>query len=107
MAVDFIELHVLHHACEREIYGFWMLEELEHHGYRLNASQLYPRLARLERTGLLRHRRAVVGGKIRKYHRATARGRRYLSSQRRRLVELVSEVLTAEDLRRALRRREA
>ena len=102
--VDFIELHILHHASEGEIYGFWMLDELGRHGYRLNASQLYPRLARLERAGLLRHRRAVVGGKFRKYHRVTARGRRYLSAQKRHLLELVSEVLSADELRRAMGR---
>jgi DNA-binding PadR family transcriptional regulator len=102
--VDFIELHILHHASEEEIYGFWMLEELERHGYRLNASQLYPRFARLERAGLLRHRRTVVGGKVRKYHRVTARGLRYLVKQKRRLAELVSEVLTADELRQALER---
>jgi DNA-binding PadR family transcriptional regulator len=102
LAVDFIELHLLHHASEDEVYGFWMLEELAHHGYRLNASQLYPRFSRLERAGVLKHRRVVVNGKVRKYYRVTPRGKRYLAERKRRLIELVSEALSAEELRRAM-----
>lgn len=104
LRIDFIELHILHHASEDEIYGLWMLEELASHGYRLNASQLYPRFARLDREGLLRQRRAVVDGKVRKYYRLTARGRKYLAEQKRRLIELVGEALTADELRQAIKK---
>lgn len=105
LAVDFVELHILHHASESPIYGLWMLEELGRHGYRLNASQLYPKLHRFERDGLLKHREEIVDGKIRKYYRITARGRRYWLTQRRRLVELASEALTRDDLKRALEKK--
>jgi PadR family transcriptional regulator PadR len=103
--VDFIELHILHHASESPIYGLWMLQELSNHGYRLNASQLYPKLHRLKREGLLTHRDENVNGKIRKYYRITARGRRYWWSQRKRLIELASEALTRDDLKKALERK--
>jgi len=105
LAVDFIELHILHHASEAPVYGLWMLEELGHHGYRLSASHLYPRFHRLVRQGLLRQRREVVDGKLRKYYRITARGRRHWEGQKRRLVELVSEALSDAELRRILEKK--
>lgn len=105
LGVDFIELHILHHASEAPVYGLWMLQELRHHGYRLSASHLYPRFHRLVRQGLLRQRREVVDGKVRKYYGTTARGRRHWEGQKRRLVELVSEALSAADLRPALERK--
>jgi DNA-binding PadR family transcriptional regulator len=104
LALDFIELHILFHASEGEVYGLWMLEELGEHGYRLNPSHLYPRFHRLERRGLLKQRREVVEGKVRKYYRLTSRGRRYWSAQKRRLIELASEALSAGELRSALAR---
>ena len=105
LAVDFIELHILHHASEAPVYGLWMLEELGDHGYRLSASHLYPRFHRLVRQGLLRQRREVVDGKLRKYYAITARGRRHWEGQKRRLVELLSEALSAADLRHALEKK--
>lgn len=103
--VDFIELHILFHASEGQVYGMWMLEELAGHGYRLNPSHLYPRFHRLERRGLVKQRREVVEGKVRKYYQITARGRRYWSGQKRRLIELASEALSASELRAALARK--
>ena len=105
LAVDFIELHILHHASEEPVYGLWMLEELGDHGYRLSASHLYPRFHRLVRQGLLRQRREVVDGKLRKYYAITAPGRRHWEGQKRRLVELLSEALSAADLRHALEKK--
>lgn len=103
--LDFIELHILHHASEGQVYGMWMLEELREHGYRLNSSHLYPRFHRLERRRLLKQRREVVEGKVRKYYQITARGRRYWSGQKRRLIELASEALSVNELRAALKRK--
>jgi len=105
LAVDFIELHILHHASEAPVYGLWMLEELGHHGYRLSASHLYPRFHRLVRQGLLRQLLKVVDGKLRKYYVITARGRRHWEGQKRRLVELVSEALSDAELRRILEKK--
>ena len=105
LSVDFVELHILHHASQNPIYGLWMIEELGRHGYRLNASRLYPKFHRLERQGLIGRRSKVVNGKLRKYYHITARGRRYWANQKRRLIELASEALSASELRTALRRR--
>ena len=102
--VDFIELHILHHASEAPLYGLWMLEELARHGYRLSASHLYPRFHRLQREGLLRRRDKVVDGKLRKYYRLTPQGRGYLKVQKHRLMELVGEALQPDELRDLLRK---
>ena len=86
------------------------IEELAEHGYKLNASQLYPRFHRLERDGHLNREDQVVDGKLRKYYSLTPAGQGYLDEQKRRLLELIGEVLTAVELSQALdcsRRREA
>jgi DNA-binding PadR family transcriptional regulator len=103
--LDFVELHILHHASEEPRFGLWMIEELRRHGYKIGASQLYPKFHRLEQNGLLRRRDEVVNGKLRKYYRATASGRRYLRQQKRRLMELVGEALSVEEIQELLRMR--
>lgn len=105
--IDFIELHILHHASEGPLYGLWMIEELARHGYSLNASQLYPRFHRLENRGYLERKSRVVEGKLRKYYRVRPAGKAYLKEQKRRLLELASEALSSEELGEALRRRRA
>ena len=102
---DFVELHILHHASESSLYGLWMLEELAEHGYSLNASQLYPRFHRLEKQAYLKRTDQAVDGKVRKYYDITREGRVYLKEQKRRLVELISEALSVEELSKALDRR--
>jgi DNA-binding PadR family transcriptional regulator len=104
--IDFIELHILHHASEGPLYGLWMIEELAEHGYSLNASQLYPRFHRLEQKGYLDCNGRVVAGKLRKYYRLRPPGRAYLKEQKRRLLELIGEALTADELAGALRKRQ-
>jgi DNA-binding PadR family transcriptional regulator len=59
-----VRLHLLHHACEQEIDGQWMIEELAHYGYRLSPGTLYPMLHKMQRDGYLtcreeRHGRSV------------------------------------------------
>ncbi len=95
----------MHHASEAPLYGLWMIEELAEHGYKLNASQLYPRFHRLERGGYLDRDDRVVDGKLRKYYRLTPAGQGYLDEQKRRLLELISEALTVTELSQALDRR--
>ncbi|MCU0226550.1 MAG: PadR family transcriptional regulator [Bryobacterales bacterium] len=96
--VDFIELHILHHAADGELYGLWMIEELAHHGYKVGASHLYPKFHRLENEGHLKRTEHVVEGKRRKYYTATAKGKRYLESRKRMVLELVREAFSADEL---------
>ena len=36
-----IRIHVLTHASNEPIFGLAMMEELEHHGYRINQERFY------------------------------------------------------------------
>lgn len=96
--VDFIELHILHHAAVEPLYGMWMIEELGHHGYRVGASHLYPKFHRLQQQGYLKREDRLVDGKVRKYYAATAKGKRYLETRKRIVLELVREAFSAEEL---------
>jgi DNA-binding PadR family transcriptional regulator len=88
-----VQIHVLHHAVDREIDGAWMSEELARHGHRISPGTLYPTLHRMEAEGLLSSRAEVVDGRRRRRYRATAQGRRTLTDARQALRELADEVL--------------
>ena len=94
--LGFIKIHILHHAAQQPVYGLWLIEELSRHGYSLSPGTLYPILHSLERQGLLVPHREVVGGKMRKYYRATVKGKAALGEIRGKIKELVNEVLLEE-----------
>jgi DNA-binding PadR family transcriptional regulator len=87
------QLHILHHAAEREIHGAWMARELAEHGYEISPGTLYPALHRLESEGLLSSRSAVEEGRSRRLYKITADGREALRQTRKALRELADEVL--------------
>jgi PadR family transcriptional regulator PadR len=87
----FWKVHILHHAGEQGIYGQWMLEELQHHGYRLSPGTLYPMLARMAARGWLRAAEPKRS-KAARIYRLTARGHEVLNRIREALDELSREV---------------
>ncbi len=89
----FVRMHVLYHAVKEPVFGVEMMEELSRHGYDVGAGTLYPMLHQLEEAGYLSVRTEVVGGKQRKYYRATPEGAAALEEAKAKLRELVSEVL--------------
>jgi DNA-binding PadR family transcriptional regulator len=91
--LGFIRVHILFHAAEGPVYGTALMAELARHGYQVGPGTLYPILHALERAGCLRREKQVVGGRVRKYYRATPAGRRTLSRAQAQLAELVGEVL--------------
>lgn len=91
--LGFIKIHILHHAAEKPIYGLWIIEELGRHGYQLSPGTLYPILHALEADGLLRSREQLVEGKIRKYYEITAQGKKALTEVKKKMKELVEEVM--------------
>jgi len=88
-----IRVHVLYHASKEPIFGVAMLRELRRHGYRLSPGTLYPLLHRMQKEGLCACESIVVKGKVRKYYTATKKGRRALEQARKKIRELVAEVL--------------
>jgi PadR family transcriptional regulator, regulatory protein PadR len=89
----FVRMHVLYHAVKEPIFGVEMMEELGRHGYDVGAGTLYPVLHQLEEAGYLSVHTEVVGGKQRKYYRATPEGEVALEQAKAKLRELVSEML--------------
>ncbi len=90
--LGFVRVHILYHASKEEIYGAWMLRELERHGYAISPGTLYPILHEMERDGLLESRKVVVDGKVRKVYRATGKGLEVLDLARERVRELSEEL---------------
>jgi DNA-binding PadR family transcriptional regulator len=88
-----VQVHVIHHACEGEVHGAALIEELARHGHRLSPGTVYPMLHRLEAAGLLRSREVIVDGRQRRLYRATSAGRRVFAACRDAVNELALEVL--------------
>jgi DNA-binding PadR family transcriptional regulator len=95
----FIKLHVLHHASEHPVYGLWLIEELEEHGYRVSPGTLYPLLHSLEKSELLASYNELHEGKIRRYYKITLNGRRQLKKAKLKLMELMREIFTEAETR--------
>jgi len=87
-----IRLHILHHACEGEIFGLWMIEELGRHGYKLSPGTLYPLFHSLEERGLLVSKQKLTGGRHRKLYKATPAGRRAMRAAKQKVQQLFGEL---------------
>jgi DNA-binding PadR family transcriptional regulator len=89
-----IQLHVLHHASEGDVYGLGLIEELRRHGDSIGPGTLYPLRHRLTERGSL-DERAKEGGRQRRYD-ATAKGRRALGQGYCYVKELFEEMTGPE-----------
>jgi PadR family transcriptional regulator, regulatory protein PadR len=87
-----VELHVLYHAAEEEIFGLGMLDELRRHGYNISPGTLYPLLHRLTHRRYLSVREVRQGRARRRLYRATERGRKALAVVHEHVRELVGEL---------------
>jgi len=97
---DLIRLHILHHAVEEPVYGLWIIEELQRHGYRLSAGTLYPLLHRMEKRGYLESFKKRSDGRVRRFYRATSEGRAALADAKRKVQELFGELFENDSRRR-------
>jgi PadR family transcriptional regulator PadR len=91
--LGFIKIHILHHAAKKEVYGLWLIEELERHGYKLSPGTLYPILHSLGKQQFLAATSKNIKGKIRKYYTITNKGREALAEAKLKINELIREVL--------------
>jgi DNA-binding PadR family transcriptional regulator len=85
------KIHILHHAAEHPIHGYWTIEELAQHGYRVSPGTIYPILARMERNGWLRSTPTDRATAAKRY-RITAAGHRLLRFLRSQVAELHEEL---------------
>ena len=91
--LGFVKIHILYHASKGPVFGAELATELARHGYSISPGTLYPTLHRLEKEGYLESSAQVVNGKVRKYYRATAEGRLVLEQSKKKIRELVTEVI--------------
>jgi len=91
--LGFVRVHILYHASQEPVYGTWLIEELTEHGYKLSPGTLYPILHGLEEEKLVSSHEEVINGKVRKYYRITAAGRKVLKTARAKVSELSQEIL--------------
>jgi len=88
----FVELHILHHATKKPVYGVWMMAELESHGYAVSPGTLYPLLGDMTASGLLEKAEKNVNGKIRKYYAITPLGTEVFKAAGQKAAELFHEI---------------
>jgi len=97
LLAGFIRLHILHHAAEAPLVGFWMLGELAEHGYRISPGTLYPMLHALEQKGYLRSKEKRSGRRRTREYRTTPAGNRALAAAKLKLKELFRELIEEAD----------
>ncbi len=90
--LGFIQVHILYHASKEPVYGFYMIEELKRHGYKVSAGTIYPILHNMVDEGLLSVEKKVVNGKVRKYSTITPEGEKVLKEAQEKAEELVREL---------------
>ena len=91
--LGFIRIHILYHASKTKIYGLEMINELKRHGYTISPGTLYPMLHSLEKEKLIISKKENINGKIRKYYQTTKQGDDLLTEAKKKIQELVQEVL--------------
>ena len=96
-----LELAILLAVASSPRYGLAIIRHLEEYtDLVVTEGTVYPILARLTRDGaLLAEWVADEGPHPRKYYRLTAKGRSHLKTQKHRLMELVGEAFTPDELR--------
>src|SRR5215813_4721708 len=99
-----IRLHILHHAAKNEVFGFWFIEELARHGYKLSPGTLYPILHGLEQKGYLRSKEHRDGKRIRRVYKATPAGKKALAAAKIKVTELVGELFEDEPTPKTIKR---
>jgi DNA-binding PadR family transcriptional regulator len=87
-----IRLHILYHAARAPVFGLELIRELRRHGYELSPGTLYPLLHRMEKRGYLRSNEKPAGGRVRRFYRATPKGRKALEDARTKVRELFGEL---------------
>lgn len=88
----FTKLYALWRGSKKDAYGMAILKEMREVGFELSPGTLYPTLEKLQREGDITWRKQVVGGRIRKTYRLTAKGKKELEEVKQRLRTIVRVV---------------
>jgi PadR family transcriptional regulator, regulatory protein PadR len=87
----FIRLHILYHAAQEPLVGFWMIQELRRHGYEMSPGTIYPLLHSLQKKGYLSVEVKREGKRAWREYSATKEGKKVLTAAKRKLRELFHE----------------
>ncbi|OHD28874.1 MAG: hypothetical protein A2Y31_06740 [Spirochaetes bacterium GWC2_52_13] len=90
--LGFLNTHILYHASVAPIFGVWIIEELQHHGYRVGPSHIYPLLKKMCEEELLEVQENADTGRIRKYYSITKKGTTLLNELCGKICELTREI---------------
>lgn len=90
---SFIKIHILHHCEKEEVYGAWMIKELEEHGYSISPGSLYPIFKALEKKGLIKSKEVQEGKTRKRFYKITKLGSKELAEAKIKLKELIGEIL--------------
>ena len=88
----FVKLYTLWRSSKEPVYGLQILNEMHELGFKLSPGTLYPTLHALREEDDVTVNKQVVGGRIRKLYRATAKGRRELRGVKEKLRILMKEI---------------
>ncbi len=91
--LGFIKIYILYHATEQPVYGLWLIDELNRHGYKLSPGTLYPILHSLEKEKYLKCYQKTIEGKKRKYYKTTPKGKKALIEAKEKIKVLIEEVI--------------
>ena len=92
--LSFWKIHILHHAGQESIWGQWIADRLQRHGYAISPGTLYPLLRRMEQNGWLKSKAShEPSAPRRKEYRLTKDGGKVLKLLRTRIEELHREVV--------------
>lgn len=88
-----IKLHILYHASKEPVFGLWLIEELDRHGYKISPGTLYPILHNMEIRGYLTSHRKLHKGKYRRIYMITEEGLSALKAANSKVRELFKELI--------------
>ena len=88
----FVKLYTLWRASRGEVYGVQIIAEMRELGFNLSPGTMYPTLHSLLEERDVKMSSRVVDGKVRKFYKATAKGRREVAEVIERLSVLMRQV---------------
>jgi len=88
----FVKIYTLWRVSKSEVYGVKIIEEMRDLGFRVSPGTLYPILHTLLEEKDVTMTRQVVKGKVRKFYRATPKGRKEAKEVIERLSFLLRRI---------------
>ncbi|QEN03654.1 PadR family transcriptional regulator [Thiospirochaeta perfilievii] len=92
MLLGFMQIHILIQAKKKPFFGLWMIEQLNSYGYQISPGTIYPLLAKMEESELLKKETRLENGKNRNYYSITTEGDGVLAIAKEKAMFLFNEL---------------